>query len=653
VAMNLLGIIFLYFFCRETLGLDQAELSEKMHAASRLTGSNSRDNERRRFTEEIIERKFSDEPILVNDQPIIITEILPPLERKKVSRNKTRRGKTDHRLKKSSSCKATDVRKSAKKIELKELSNANHFRTIKIPAEYLLIDSQAEKVSLPSLKWSADPVETSSERTMAEKVRYFEGQKKNFTDSMNSYLRSADLRENIIYTYPLFMDDQSFLKTLKSYAPGNELLISELLYTFAIEEFFWRYPSMEAMLQLKSLLNQIKASDPLRHKIWLALDARNRPIKKKSSKFHRRSKEDLYDELESLVPNDHLDEKSLFPLLFLRDRRRIEWSDASYIAQLMTLRDSNLFRSISIPQIILWIKEDGKGDNERNLCSILDLNAVLTKTVNFLTFLLICQESREARLNLAEKYVTIGEELYLLRNFWGISQIILALNKTEAARLFKWNIDSWQYAKYLFLDRVVSPLEDFHAYNEQINSLEKGQHFLPLMTNLWRDLNLAFFEQRPDQINANWLSSVGNLLSVVQQWKKHCVYDIALIKGTRNFMEDIPNISEDVLQEFSIATEPWRMFADRYIRLAPTQKWTCADMVVFLQKNAMSDCICPLLRARIWSGGDLLDFLSNRDKINKRERLMAIGCPLEAANTIATLSKFWVEENNIDPEQKD
>jgi hypothetical protein len=270
----------------------------------------------------------------------------------------------------------------------------------------------------------------------------------------------------------------------------------------------------------------------------------------------------------------------------------------------------------------------------------------MSKTVNFFTFLLICQKDREARLKLAEKYVTIGEELYTLNNFWGISQIVLALNKTDAARLFSWDKDSGAYAKYLFLDRIVSPLENFRVYNDEISKLQKGQHFLPLMANLWRDINLAIFEQRPEQINPNWLGAVGNLLSVVQQWKKHCVYDIALIKGTRNFLEDIPNISDEILQEFSIAHAPWKMYADRQ---APEQdsdisRWSGSELVAFLERNALADCIVPILRQRIWSGHELIEFLGNKTRVAKRDKLYGIGCPVEQANTIALLMQFWQEE---------
>ena len=489
---------------------------------------------------------------------------------------------------------------------------------------------------------------------------------KNEEDVLAEFILKKEYSDIFIYVYPyitdgdkifetilslLKRDETSFSLEMRKLLPDRFLRISDILHSFYLTRFPYGIPSESEIQFLNGILDHIKAPIKLRNNLLVQIEilraqtARHMKIDSSrnsgvSNKNSRREKTILLDNIIEL------------------------WNktDVATLNQILTERDRDLFQSLSLQQLKLWLF------NHQNNEVVTKLGLEMERQVNFYAFIILREKTHQQQLVQAKKLISLGSEFARINNLWGVIQVVSALEKFHNNR----PINVRALKGFNDLELLTNPSSNFRNYRRHISKIRKLP-CIPMINVTQKDL-WAWYEHRKlvghdidkvaEVISINsernltinlepgmpedpfqYLLDLAKILQPFGDWLNLSTnFNYGASRPGNLSLVNLPFISEEVISEFFTmhsATNK-ELIESRPPPNAPLASYSSATLFAWLRESAAAKIIPQLLENYIWTGLDLFEILKNPKDEVKRKRLAKIDIDDHDASTIIELTRNLV-----------
>lgn len=400
-----------------------------------------------------------------------------------------------------------------------------------------------------------------------------------FIASMNVMLRHEITRACMPYLYPLFAKDEEFFSTLSIIFQKRIITdwqVSQIIHAQINADFPDGIPSKLTLQWISALLNEMNASGSLRYQLWYSL-------KQKWDKTQKR---------------EHRSSKTLPPTL-ADYKRFLDDIDVMTIAQALTDHDVRTMKQLTPKQVRLWLKN-------KNLSVVIrDLLAAHHKVSNFFAYYIVSESDPALRVKRIKRMARLAKELEVMNNFWGLSQVVSGLTRSEVTRLFE---GDKKFEELAFLQQKSQFLSAGNAqdYDQKIAKLPPNEPRILLVTHNLDKLDRTF-KNSPTEKILDWFVALGKISSELFSMKRNMFYPWASDKVAAEIFDEVRHIPDDILREYSDMQEPWTMRdIKREPPSTPMGEWSSLDLFSFTDHMDNKGLKKKLLEEGIWDGPALM-----------------------------------------------
>ena len=449
-----------------------------------------------------------------------------------------------------------------------------------------------------------------------------------FESNIEEFLTDDMKLQQLIYLQPMFCTEKSlyirFLSLLKQDRARYESSILKFLYYQAQAG----YPSGSknvavAGKELDALLNRLGQLPQLDKAITKGM----------ISSINRQSRSSL------AISTEHKDKFDYMNV----PAQRLAW--------LFTARDRRLLRAVTLKEIRIWADDNEKSN------AIIALANHFNLTARFIAYSIVSEKNKKRRNAIIQHWIDVGYELYLLKNYHGVMQILTALNGPAVLRLYaKKDLDKKCKKKYLTYKNLHIVSENYKVYRQLMNDARPDEHFLAPFPMVMHDLAMVLEvleKTRTDEhLNFENLKQLASLLKEAVSIRNKANYKFDF--SERDHMEislvsNLPNIELETIDEFSSFILKWK-----FPRPNPQQKnleeWDSSEFVFWLRENGYKKYIEPLFIQNIYNGKKLIELLkkerSHKDQLELLENKFNMSYGL-AAKIITLNSPRQPPENKF------
>ena len=421
----------------------------------------------------------------------------------------------------------------------------------------------------------------------------------------NNKIKNIKLHRSLVYTYGLFYTDSEFFQTLLILSKENtgyKTLISNILREFAFESFPAGLPLIHDLEKLNQLMSAVETGPYLRLKLWKSI-------------------EQIGQQAELVAYNRP------FKIINLGDTNL----KPEAIAEAITEISEYLLQGIKLNETIAWLLDDKKG---ASIQAAADFSSRLT---NWLAFQIVSTPDEKIQHELVKKVAKVAQELFRLRNFWGVAQVISVLNRADIRRL-----KCCRHKKKVGLElskfvELMSPENNYAAYRSTILEESKEKTIFPNIDVIFLDLK-GIFEMRTEQFEDAWLLQMASMFKSLIDYKKQAKIINNKNKLLTAFFFNISMIPDEVIEAYSNTHNPWASFKDRasHWKEKKLDSWNCHDLYAYLESDNLLPCFITLLEAGLWDGAKITEHLYYHTK-SSSERLNILienGIPLDLVNRL-------------------
>lgn len=387
---------------------------------------------------------------------------------------------------------------------------------------------------------------------------------------IQNFLGDKELVKNIIYAYPLIMNDREFFELLLSVDNLSAKTINGIFKNIIKSNFPNGHPSRHV-----SALMPLFDKAQTKPKIQQALA---KPIQK--ARFVGVS-----------LPSPH-------PMVIGDDAESI-WKnqDSLVIAQALAKRNQNNLKAISLSEIRSWLKNPSSAE------TLAILGDKFSATANWVALQILLGKNHTQQEAIAAKFAEVAIVLDELYDFEGVFQIAAGISKPEIKRLQL----SPNSASYLKIMNLVSPANNFKNYRARIRKVDKDSPLVPSIAVLCADLTRSF-----EGINENNLQGSAEVIRVLHNMKSRPSYCFNLHKELISFFSALtfadPTIIEE-LSELCLPGSTWINRNNKQFEKKDPNKWIARDLVNCMHSFDEYENRKILFESGIFNGKDIKKIL--------------------------------------------
>lgn len=416
-----------------------------------------------------------------------------------------------------------------------------------------------------------------------------------FKSNIEKFLGDDIKLQQLVYLQPLFSDEKWLYSQLLTFVQENRNKYENTVRKFLYYQAQAGYPNgsknaLAAGLELDALKAEAKHSPELDKAM----------LKQISASIDKRASKGLFRAEGSL---DKFDYMSL---------------SAERIAKLFTIRDNFLVRDVTLQQIRNWADNSARGH------AIIALGNHFDLTARFIAFTLVSAKEKPLRFALVEHWMDVGYELYRLRNYHGVMQILSAINRQSVMRLFGNEEKLYngiskkilkKYEEYYMLWDMSG---DYSIHRQLIKAVPSEKPCLAPYPMVMHDLAMMLEKlqgtRAEGELDFEKLTSLVKLIKEIVDHRNKANYQFNDVdnefKLQLKLVSNLPNIENETLEEISSLVQEWN-----FARTDPKEKlleeWDSSEFVFWLTNNGMKEFIEPLFALRIFTGKELIKFFEN------------------------------------------
>lgn len=389
----------------------------------------------------------------------------------------------------------------------------------------------------------------------------------------------VDLAKMIIYSYPLFTNEETLFKFLITQKKEFSSFIPIFLRQLALEAFPNGFANFQAAANSFISLKDEMVDDPL-FTCLLKNAIDYRPL-----------------------------EKSTQPK-FLPTASNIEWFERwsiDYFVDVLTQRDINIYCAISFGDLRANLEHPSTPPS-----SILAVTCQFDRTVNWLCLEILKRNDARERTKMIQLVRIIGRVLFHHKNYHGAMQVALAFSKIQVSRILSpkesEEINGESFVKDL------TPDNNYRNYRALLNYPNSNSPELSILPVFFKDLLFAHEMKAFDEI----------ALMMEKFYRTQTfLHPTNLLNGDDleglSFVSQLPTTHDSTLDEMSSLIKDWHFPRADYLP-QNLEDWTMSHFYSFLEKHDRKSNVGTLMSKNIYSGKDLVDYLkgcSSSQEIDK------------------------------------